>query len=207
MGICNKIAGIIAVYVLGSIVLSNADEIKIKIASLSADEKAAELNALASRVITPYIFIAASLALLAVIIYFINLPEIREQEDEDNSFSKQRKNIFQFPHLLLGALSIFFYVGVEVISYDTFANFGEFLGYPLDTAKSFASYTGYGLLAGYVLGIICIPKYHFTTEKLWWASTILSIASGFVGHVHTVVWPPLICFALLRFFERGSVAG
>jgi len=76
----------------------------------------------------------------------------------DNSYSKNKTSIFQFPHLLLGAVTIFFYVGAEVISYDSFANFGEFLGFKLETASKFASYTGYGLLLGYVLGIILIPK-------------------------------------------------
>jgi len=148
-------------------------------------------------VITPYIVIAASLALLALIIYFIKLPEIREQEDEDNAFSKQRTSIFQFPHLLLGALAIFFYVGVEVISYDTFANFGEALGYPLDISKGFASYTGYGLLAGYLLGIITIPKY-ISQRKALIASIMLSIMLVLLA-VCTRGIVAVSCFALLGF--------
>lgn len=224
MGICNKVAGIIAVYVLGAITLENADGIKAKLLTLAPAEKAIELDALASRVIMPYIVIAASLALLALIIYFIHLPEINEEEqqagDSENAIGKT--SVLQFPHLLLGALAIFFYVGVEVISYDTFTGFGEALGYPLAEAKSFATYTGYGLLIGYVVGIIAIPKF-ISQQKALTILTILSIVFVLVsmftegdiaiysfavlGFTNSVVWPaiwPLAINHLGKFTKTGS---
>lgn len=224
MGICNKIAGIIAVYVLGSITLENADGIKAKLLTLSPAEKALELDALAARVIQPYIVIAASLAALALIIYFINLPEINEEEQQagDSEHSAGKTSILQFPHLLLGALAIFFYVGVEVISYDTFTGFGEALGYPLAEAKTFATYTGYGLLAGYVLGIIAIPRF-ISQQKALSVLTVLSIVCvllsmfttgtvaicsfALLGFTNSVVWPaiwPLAINHLGRFTKLGS---
>lgn len=222
MGICNKVAGIIAVYVLGSIVLNNADEIKNKLANMNAEQRSAELNELASRVVNPYITIAVALIVIGVIIWFINLPEIKEDEELDSSPAVGRTSIFQFPHLLLGALAIFFYVGVEVISYDTFANLGETLGYSLDQAKNFPSYTGYGLLAGYILGIICIPKY-ISQRKALIASAVLSIilvlitvmAEGTVavasfallGFSNAMMWPaiwPLAINGLGKFTKIGA---
>ena len=198
MGICNKIAGILAVFVLGGIVLKDADAIKQKLLVISPAEKAAELSALAERVINPYIGIAVVLSVLAIIIYFINLPEIRETEDEnDTSLSKTRTSVLQFPHLVLGALAIFFYVGVEVISYDTFAGFGETLGYPLEKASKFASYTGYGLLIGYVCGIMFIPKY-ISQQKALVASTLLSILLVLIS-MFTTGDTAVFCFALLGF--------
>ena len=198
MGICNKIAGILAVFILGGIVLKDADALKQKLLVLNPAEKAAELNILAARVINPYISIAIVLSVLAVIIYFINLPEIREIEEEsDTSLSKTRTSVFQFPHLILGAVAIFFYVGAEVISYDTFAGFGEFLGYPLEKASKFASYTGYALLIGYVVGIICIPKY-ILQQKALVASTILSMILVLVS-MFTTGDTAVFCFALLGF--------
>lgn len=224
MGICNKVAGIIAVYVLGAITLENADGIKAKLLTLAPAEKALELDALASRVIMPYIVIAASLAALAMIIYFIHLPEINEEEqqagDSENAIGKT--SVLQFPHLILGALAIFFYVGVEVISYDTFTGFGEALGYPLAEAKSFATYTGYGLLIGYVVGIIAIPKF-ISQQKALTILTVLSIVFVLVsmftkgdiaiysfavlGFTNSVVWPaiwPLAINHLGKFTKTGS---
>jgi len=163
MGICNKLAGIIAVYVLGGIALKDADGLIARLKEMNLSEQVVELDALASRVIQPYLVIAGVLILLALLLLFMNLPEVKEaaeeHEEKTNSHSTNRKTgIFQYPHLILGALAIFFYVGVEVISYDTFANFGQAMGYNLDTARHFASYTGYGLLAGYLLSIVAIPK-------------------------------------------------
>jgi len=197
MGICNKLAGILAVFILGGIVLKNVDALKEKLLALPPAEKAEELNVLAARVINPYIIIAVSLSVLAVIIYFLHLPEIREEEEMDNSYSKNKTSIFQFPHLLLGAVTIFFYVGAEVISYDSFANFGEFLGFKLETASKFASYTGYGLLLGYVLGIILIPKL-LSQRKALTISVVLSLIFVLLALV-TKDMVAVICFALLGF--------
>ena len=198
MGICNKIAGICAIYVLGSIALKDADGIKAKLLTLNAADKAIELNNLAARVIKPYTFLAIALAVLAVAIYFVNMPEVKEEEtNADSELSKTKTSIFQFPHLLLGALAIFFYVGVEVISYDTFAGFGEHLGYPLDVAKNFATYTGYSLLAGYVFNIVFIPKY-ISQQKAMFGLTILCMILV-IDAVFTKGKVAVICFMLLGF--------
>lgn len=195
MGICNKTAGIIAVYILGSIVLKDVDALKSKLLTLSAAEKNAELDMLASRVVNPYITIAVVLTILAVIIYFLHLPEINEEEEEDTFHRKEKTSVLQFPHLVLGAIAIFFYVGAEVISYDTFAAFGEELGYPLEKASEFATYTGYGLLAGYIIGIICIPKY-ISQRRALIGSAILSIFFVLLA-MFTSGMTAVVCFALL----------
>jgi FHS family L-fucose permease-like MFS transporter len=198
MGICNKVAGILAVFILGGIVLKDVDALKAKLLTLSPADKTAELNTLASRVVNPYITIAIVLIILAIAIYFIHLPEIREEEEApDASHAIAKTSILQFSHLLLGALAIFFYVGAEVISYDSFAGFGEYLGFPLEKASKFASYTGYGLLLGYVLGIISIPKL-ISQRKALISMCILSIllvVTAMLTHGMVAV----ACFALLGF--------
>jgi fucose permease len=162
------------------------------------------------------------LAILAVVIYFLHLPEIHEDREADTALSKEKNSVFEFPHLILGAVAIFFYVGAEVISYDTFAAFGNFLGYPLETASKFASYTGYGLLAGYVLGIATIPAV-ISQRKALIIATILSIifvllaifTKGIVavvcfaglGFSNAVMWPaiwPLAIHHLGRFTKIGA---
>jgi len=221
MGICNKIAGILAVYILGSITLSNVDVLKEKLLTLNPQEKAAELNLLASKAIVPYIIIASVLALLAVAFYFMHLPEI-EQEETESVAKTTKTSVFQFPNLVLGVVAIFLYVGVEVISYDTFSSFGEALGFKLETAKSFASYTGYGLLAGYVLSIIAIPKM-ISQQKALIIATLLSmlmvllamftkgytavVCFALLGFTNSVMWPaiwPLAIHGLGKFIKTGS---
>lgn len=199
MGICNKVAGILAVYILGNIVLKDVDVLQERLLQLAPAEREAELTELASRVVNPYIFIAITLSVLGIIIYFIHLPEIRgtDKDAVNTPNTQSRTSILQYPYLLLGALAIFFYVGAEVISYDTFAGFGESLGYPLEKASKFASYTGYGLLAGYVLGIICIPKY-ISQQRALVISSVLSILLV-VCAIFTTGVLAVTCFALLGF--------
>jgi fucose permease len=50
-------------------------------------------------------------------------------------------------------------VGVEVIAGDTIIRYGQSLDIPLDSAKYFASLTMLGMVIGYILGIVLIPKY------------------------------------------------
>jgi len=197
MGICNKVAGILAVYVLGSITLSNADELKASLNGMSTIEKNAALSELASRVIVPYAVIALILLILAVILYFIHLPEVHEEEENVAATAVQKSSLFQYPHLILGAIAIFFYVGVEVISYDTFTGFGESLGYSTVIAKNFASYTGYGLLVGYLLSIFAIPKY-ISQRKALIIAILLSMALV-LGAIYTEGTTAVLCFALLGF--------
>jgi fucose permease len=163
------------------------------------------------------------LTFLAIAIYLIRLPDIEEEkEGTELTHSDEKNSILQFPHLLLGALAIFFYVGAEVISYDTFAGFGEFLGYPLEKSSAFATFTGYGLLAGYVFGIITIPKI-FSQRSVLIFNTILSIilvlaamfTKGMVavvcfaglGFSNAIMWPaiwPLAMEGLGKFTKTGA---
>jgi len=200
MGICNKMAGILAVYILGSITLKDADALKARLLTLPPAAKEQELQLLASKVIGPYIIITAVLVSLAIVLYFIHLPEIRDEENATETAGAAAENtdtLWNYPHLLLGALAIFFYVGVEVISYDTFAGFGEALGYPLDLSKHFAVYTGWGLLAGYVLSIFTIPR--FIDQRLALiVATLLSMLMV-VAAMFTTGTTAVVCFALLGF--------
>lgn len=199
MGICNKIAGILAVFVLGSITLDNVDALKEQLLILNPVEKAAALDVLAAKVIGPYTIIAVVLTVLALALFFIQMPEIHEEEEnvEADVLIKDKKGVFQFPHLILGAVALFFYVGVEVISYDTFTGFGEALGYPTTIARNFASYTGYGLLVGYLLSIFAIPRY-ISQRKALILATTLSLTLVLLS-LFTEGYVAVTCFALLGF--------
>jgi fucose permease len=65
----------------------------------------------------------------------------------------------QFPHLLLGAFAIFLHVGTQVIAIDTIIGYADSMNIDLLEAKVFPSYTLFATICGYILGIICIPKY------------------------------------------------
>src|SRR5699024_10621962 len=73
-----------------------------------------------------------------------NLPEVSgdEEETEDHHpISETKTSVFQFPHVLLGVLALFLYVGVEVIAGDTIIKYGNHLNIPLSIAKFFTAGT------------------------------------------------------------------
>ncbi|MBB5395781.1 sugar MFS transporter [Mucilaginibacter sp. AK015] len=224
MGVCNKIAGALAPIILGAIALKNADGLKERLEAMAPAAKLTELNELASRVIMPYIIIVIVLLILAVVIYYSSLPEIdTDQEDETTAVNNTGKtSIMQFPHLLLGVLTLFFYVGAEVIAGDTIINYGSTQGIPLNIAKFFTTCTLICMLIGYFVGIACIPKY-LNQEKAMKISAVLGLVlsavailtTGYVsvsavallGLANSLVWPaiwPMALAGLGRFTKIGS---
>jgi FHS family L-fucose permease-like MFS transporter len=224
MGISNKIAGGLAPIILGAITLKNVDGLKERLDAMSVSDKVVQLNELASRVIVPYIVIVVVLLILAVVIYYSSLPEVdTDQEDESTAINNTGKtSILQFPHLLLGVLTLFCYVGVEVIAGDTIINYGSTQGIPLDTAKFFTTCTLFCMLIGYGAGILLIPKY-LSQEKAMKLSSILGLilsavailTTGYVsvaavallGLANSLVWPaiwPMALAGLGRFTKIGS---
>lgn len=225
MGICNGVAGVLAPAILGFVTLQGADEIVEKVATMNLEEKTLQLNALASRVIIPYVLIMFSLLLLAVFLYYSNLPDIdadKENAIADEEETNKKTSIFQFPHLLLGVFTIFLYTGVEVIAGNTIISYGVYLNIPIATAKFFSSFTIFAMLVGYIIGIGTIPKYLQQKNALI-VSAILGLifallalmTNGFVsvmfvallGLANSLMWPsiwPLAITELGRFTKIGS---
>ncbi|TNE67888.1 MAG: glucose/galactose MFS transporter [Bacteroidetes bacterium] len=227
MGICNKVAGILSPLILSTIVLKNASAIEDQI--LSATDmatKTALLDELAGRVVTPYIVMALVLGALAFMIRRSALPEIdtaaEEQAEGDASLSAGRTSIWQFPHLLLGALAIFFYVGAEVMAGDGITIYSRSLGFELDQTKYFTSFTLGAMLVGYVLSILLIPKYIsqqnflrysailglvLTLLTFFTAGSTAVLCIALLGLANAVMWPaifPLAINGLGRFTQIGS---
>ncbi|MGZ8511352.1 MAG: sugar MFS transporter [Chitinophagaceae bacterium] len=225
MGICNKGAGAIAPLIMGAIMLDNADALQGKLLTMDTAQKAAELNDLASKVVVPYIVIAIVLVALAIFIHFSTLPDIKaEGEDETivSSSVKNRNSIFSYPYLWLGFVTLFLYVGVEVLAGDTIQVYGNSLGISLDTAKHFTTYTMLGMLAGYIIGIIAIPKYISQSTALKFSAILgilFSLGAIFtngsvsvffiaiLGLANALVWPaiwPLAINGLGKFTKVAS---
>ena len=198
MGICNKAAGMISPLVVGALVLKNATGIEEQVTkAVDTATKEKLLNDLAARVITPYIIMAIILILLAVMVRFSNLPEIKEAgaTDTNNNVIIGRTSVFQFPHLLLGVLCIFLYVGVEVMAGDAIGTYGKSMGMPLDRTKYFTTFTLCAMLVGYVVGIFTIPKY-ISQQKALLVSAILGIILTLMVYF-TAGYASIVCIALL----------
>ncbi len=162
MGICNKGAGILAPLLFAAIILKATDtDLFSQLATMNETEKNAALDELIRRVIVPYTCIGVVLLGLGLMVRYSPLPEINtEQESEQVALANSDKtSIFQFPHLILGALAIFLHVGTQVIAIDTIIGYANSMQINLMEAKVFPSYTLFATICGYILGIIFIPKF------------------------------------------------
>lgn len=223
MGIANKVAGALGSVIFGTILLSGIDEIKEKLTIVDDAEKASLLNTMADSVVTPYIAMAIALFILGVLIRKAPLPHVEAQPIEASETGEQAKSsIFQFPHMWLGVLALFVYVGVEVIAGDTIISYGISLNIPASEARFFTLFTLMAMVATYALGVFLIPKYISQALALK-ASAILGIilsfcivfTSGFtsvlfvaaLGIANALVWPaiwPLALTGLGKFTKTAS---
>ena len=161
MGICNKMAGILAPLLFSAVVLKPTDSALFKqIELMQGLEKAAALDELIQRVVMPYGVVAILLLILGFFVRYSPLPEIdTDTETEELSTANAGKNsILDFPHLVLGAIAIFFHVGSQVIAVDSIVNYATHHGMDFMEAKTFPSYTLTATIVGYLLGISFIPK-------------------------------------------------
>ncbi len=225
MGICNKLAGALAPIILAYFILSDGDAFVAGLKTMTEAEKIVALDGLAARVIAPYVVIAITLAILGIMIRFSPLPEIEmePEEEADKESITSRTSIFQFPHLWLGALALFLYVGVEVIAGDTIIRYGISLGIPIAQAKVFTTYTLIAMVVGYVIiGLILVPKVISQRTALKISAilgivfTLLAVSTqgktsvlfvAMLGLANAMVWPamwPLAIHDLGRFIKTGS---
>jgi MFS transporter, FHS family, L-fucose permease len=162
MGICNKGAGILSPLLFAAVILRPTDTDLFKQLSTMTDvERSGALDELIRRVITPYIGLGSFLFVLGYLVYRSPLPEIdTEHESEDLAAANSGKtSIFQFPHLILGAVAIFLHVGTQVIAIDTIIGYANSMGISLLEAKVFPSYTLFLTICGYLIGIATIPRF------------------------------------------------
>lgn len=209
MGIMNKLAWWIGPVFLG----------------LFLDLKNVQLN----QVSLPFYIVTGILLILAVFIFFAPLPEVKAAgEDEagkdvSNSYAANKSSIFQMPHLLLGVLALFFYVGVETLPMASIIGFAKSVfGENVANPECYAKYVPIGMFVGYVFGVLMIPKVISQTNALRLFTVIGILASlcvillpgeigiyGLVaiGFANSIMWGaiwPLAIMDLGRFTKTGA---
>ena len=219
MGICNKLAGMIGILLLYNALFSGKEHLFESIRMMEAGpEKEAMLQQLSNGVITPYIIMTAVLLALVLFIKFAHLPDIVE---EDKKTEGKKNSIFNYPYLWLGILSIFFYVGAEVIAIDTLIPYGDYYGISTKVSHYFGVYALIALLVGYLCGIVFIPKVISQRTALI-IQLVLSIAlvtvalctSGMVSiaaiiglsFAHAIMWPAIWPLAIHDLGEHTEFA-
>jgi fucose permease len=206
MGICNKLSFGFAPVVLA--VFMNTTNVQLNDA------------------VAPFYIISCILVLLGVLSYFAPLPEVKAAGEDENEkdttsvYASSKISIFQFPHLLLGALGIFLYVGVENAILTSINDFAIEIGLP--SPEKFAGFTSAAYVIGYLLGIFLIPKVISQIKAMiicasigigssllivFLPGTISIYFVAFLGFANSLIWPaiwPLALADLGKFTKSGS---
>jgi glucose/galactose transporter len=186
-------------------------------------------NVQLSQVAFPFYIVAAILVVFGVFMYFSPLPEIKAPGEIENKLNEKGSSadvksvIFQFPHLLLGVLTLFFYIGVEVLPMVSIIGFAKAIfGETVTNLEGYAKYVPIGMFVGYVFGVLMIPKFISQTNALK-LFAIIGIAASLcviflpgeigiycliaVGFANSIMWGaiwPLAIADLGKFTKTGA---
>lgn len=205
MGIANKVAGALGSVIFGALLLSGIDEVKEIVNQVSLDEKAILLDQMADSVFVPYLVMSALLFVLGLLMRRAPLPHVEaEASVEEETQAGSKKTIFQYPQLWFGMLTLFVYVGAEVIAGDTIIAYGLALGISASKAKFFTTFTLMAMVGTYALGVALIPKY-LSQNKALQISAVIGLVFSFciisttgftsvlfvaaLGIANALVWP------------------
>jgi FHS family L-fucose permease-like MFS transporter len=183
----NSLGTTLAPYLGSLLILSTAVKTTKEISRLPIEELSLYQAAEAAAVQQPYLCLAAVLLLMAAVFAGLKLPKITS----DSSLSSQvTGSAWQYPHLVLGALAIFLYVGGEVAIGSFMVNFlgeAQVAGLPEAEAGKYVSLYWGGAMLGRFVGAAVM-------QKLRPASVLIFNALAAVGLV------------LIAIFASGSLA-
>ncbi|WP_104629524.1 sugar MFS transporter [Helicobacter bizzozeronii] len=129
----------------------------------------------------PYLMIAGALVVLAVVVYWLRLPDVREQAQEVSEHNHDgKKGALEYPHFVLGALAIFFYVGAEVsIGSFLVLTMLEVAQIPEKTGAQYIAYYWGGAMVGRFIGSAIMQK--IAPNKCLAFNAIINVILLFVG--------------------------
>lgn len=164
MGIANKLAWPVAPMFLALIIGKSVEDVQL------------------GDIFVPFVIIIAVFIILGVLAFLSPLPEVKAAGEDNSSvedcpYAANKTSVWQFPHLLLGVLALFLYVGVETISLSTLVDYAESLG--LANPERYALIAPIGMVVGYICGVLFIPKYISQSNALLVCS-ILAIFGSFM---------------------------
>jgi len=158
---------------------------------VAASASAAQL---AYSVRKPYMILSGLAFLMAVVTYFVHLPDVIEARERNSTTDG---NAWNFRHLRLGAIGIFVYVGAEVAIGSLMINF---LGQPSMGGMSHAVAAEYvslywgGAMVGRLIGFFAL-KWVSAPKALTFVSVLamLFVATAIFGHGHVAMWAIVSC--------------
>lgn len=166
----------------------------------------ADVEIAASRVPMPFITMGIIVLVVALIIFTIKLPTLKTEQ-------KEKKSIFKYPHVVLGGVAIFLYVGAEVGNAGLIVNYlKQNLGMQAEMASTYAAIYWGGAMVGRFFGSFMFSEMK-AIRKYMYALPVLALALVSGAFVTEWSWNIGLVFmgiAAINFiimqFGRGNAA-
>jgi FHS family L-fucose permease-like MFS transporter len=160
----NSVATMVAPWIISVVVFKGAAQML-------------DVAARAQTVKMPFVVMGVLVLIIALIILAIKLPEITSE-----SGGEVRKSVWKYPHVLLGALGIFMYVGAEVGNAGLIVNYLRQLKLPgqeqlsFEVASRFAAIYWGGAMIGRFFGAVMLSDIKSVARKYMFLAGILVLA-------------------------------
>ena len=194
----NSLGTTIAPFIGGAFILAAVSIGVEDIAQLSIAEQAVIKAEQASSVKGPYLVVAGILFLLAIIFVLLKLPDLHKNSDTKSasSMSSSMLSVLKTPHLMLGAVGIFVYVGAEVAIGSLIINFlnqSNIANISTIEAANYVPYYWGGAMLGRFIGAFLMryiaANIMLTTNALF---AVLLIAIAVFGDGQIAMWAILL---------------
>jgi MFS transporter, FHS family, L-fucose permease len=221
----NAVGAVITPIIGAAFILSDAEYSPAQLASLSAPQLQVYQAAQASTTRIPYLVIAAIFAAVAAMIYFTDLPEVRERGETRESAHVPRgwRNVFAQGHLVRGVIAQFLYVGAQVGVASFVIRFAQHVepGTPAKDAADYLKLHLVGFVTGRFLGSAIMKRVPaprllaifaggcFISAAIAVTATgpLSVIAIVLIGFFHSIMFPTIFALSVKNlgpYTKRGS---
>ncbi|MEP7141793.1 MAG: L-fucose:H+ symporter permease [Ferruginibacter sp.] len=149
----NGVGAFIAPIIGGQFILSGIEHTPQEMKAMSPEQLNSYLSFEAGTIKIPYMIIAGIVLLVAIFFVFTRLPEIKEEDMEDDGGHGKKSfslNVFRHSHVTWAVIAQFFYVGAQVGIGSFFIRFSR---YTMDLPEKEAAYWwGFIAMVGFMLG-------------------------------------------------------
>ncbi len=172
----------------------------------------------------PFLMIGIVTLVILGIMFFLKLPEIKEDEGGTTTeVKKYKSSAFKYTHVWLGSLAIFFYMGIEIGISSFFPDYATHLKLENISAVDMLKFYWGGLMVGRIVGIFVLQKYKaarilticsFGGAALLAASFLAGTGAPVIamwlflgtGLFHSIMWPVIYNLALEDLGPLAKVA-
>ncbi|WP_256012294.1 L-fucose:H+ symporter permease [Desertivirga xinjiangensis] len=217
----NGLAAMVAPYVGATFILSGKEYTEEQLNAMPDASRMSYLMEEAASVKMPYIILGSVLVLIAIIFYFMHIPEVKPVSDKESSNKGGFFEVLKHKHLTWAVVAQFFYVGAQVCVTSFFIRMAQQgAGVDEKTAGYYLMIYGFLFMAGRFVGTAFLK--FISSQKLLSIYSIISVilclvsilgdgayviyALGGLGFFMSIMFPTIFALGISNLGE-GTKAG